>query len=215
MNCLWLQEQCAKKLVPLEKIPGESNQADLMTKHLTQLMIKRHVDGLNLEFRSGRSEKAAKLHSLHSALKKERQATADIKLDRAGVAFSESAGGDYWSERGERGRWVRIHTTPRTVDFLPWKVARGPGRKTRLSSVRSTRGVDVNGHTFEIKDDWTNAQSRNRPRWTGRTIFLVDRAHTDEWGTDQRRQRDEVANFSEARTPTWTTTTITDEYDYC
>ena len=35
VNCLWLQEQCAKKLVPLVKIPGEHNSADLMTKHLT------------------------------------------------------------------------------------------------------------------------------------------------------------------------------------
>ena len=43
-NCLWLQEQCAKKLVPLIKNPGEHNSADLMTKHLVLLMIKRHLD---------------------------------------------------------------------------------------------------------------------------------------------------------------------------
>ena len=43
VNCLWLQEQCAKELVPLVKIPGEHNSADLMTKHLTRLMIKRHI----------------------------------------------------------------------------------------------------------------------------------------------------------------------------
>ena len=34
VNCLWLQEQCAKKCVPLVKIPGEHNSADLMTKQL-------------------------------------------------------------------------------------------------------------------------------------------------------------------------------------
>ena len=33
VNCLWRQEQCAKKLVPLIKIPGAHNSADLMTKH--------------------------------------------------------------------------------------------------------------------------------------------------------------------------------------
>ena len=43
VNCLWLQEQCAKRLVPLIKIPGEHNPADLRTKHLTLLMIKRHI----------------------------------------------------------------------------------------------------------------------------------------------------------------------------
>ena len=150
VNCLWLQEQCAKKLVPLEKIPGETNQADLMTKHLTQLMIKRHSDGLNLEFRAGRSEKAAKLHSVALA-KKERQVAAEVKATRSVSTFAELAGGDYWSERGERGRWVRVHATPRTTDFLPWKVARGPGRKTRLMPVRLTQGVDDNGCSFKIK----------------------------------------------------------------
>ena len=34
VNCLWLQEQFAKKMVPLAKIPGEINTADFMTKHL-------------------------------------------------------------------------------------------------------------------------------------------------------------------------------------
>ena len=34
VNCLWLQEECAQKIVPLTKIPGEENTADLMTKRL-------------------------------------------------------------------------------------------------------------------------------------------------------------------------------------
>jgi hypothetical protein len=44
VNCLWLQEQCAKNIVPLNKIPGEHNSADPMTKHLTLLIIKRHLE---------------------------------------------------------------------------------------------------------------------------------------------------------------------------
>ena len=35
--------------------------------------------------------------------------------------------------------------------------------------------------------------------WTDRTIFLVDKTHTDRWGTDQRRQRVEAANFQDAQ----------------
>ena len=35
--------------------------------------------------------------------------------------------------------------------------------------------------------------------WTGRTIFLVDKAHIDRWGTDQRRQRIEAANLGESQ----------------
>jgi hypothetical protein len=64
VNCLWLQEQCAKKMVPLVKIPGEINTADLMTKHLVGPVILKHLKNLNLDLRSGRSEQAAKLHSV-------------------------------------------------------------------------------------------------------------------------------------------------------
>ena len=67
VNFLWIQEQCAKKLVPLVKIPGEHNTADLMTNRLTVLMIKRHVEKLCRSFRDGRAEKAAKLHSLEQS----------------------------------------------------------------------------------------------------------------------------------------------------
>ena len=55
VNVLWLQEQCAKKLVPLHKIPGEENGADLMTKHLANPVIVKHVKRLNLEYREGRA----------------------------------------------------------------------------------------------------------------------------------------------------------------
>ena len=48
VNCLWLQEECAKKIVPLVKIPGEVNSAELMTKRLAITMILRHMATLNL-----------------------------------------------------------------------------------------------------------------------------------------------------------------------
>ena len=127
VNCLWLQEQCAKTLVPLIKIPGEHNSADLMTKHLTLLMIKRHLDSLFLEFKEGRSEKAAKLHSV---TRSERQELAAANIISASESFASVSGGDFWAERGEAGRWVRVHTHSRTAPFAPWKVPGRPGRRT-------------------------------------------------------------------------------------
>ena len=174
VNCLWLQEQCAKKLVPLVKIPGELNVADLMTKHLTSTVIKKHVGNLNLEFRDGRSDKAAKLHSI----------------------LKGSRGGDYWAERGEHGRWVRVHVTPRKTIFSPQEAPRGPGRGTRLKSSRVTDGIDSTGRKFVTSDEWNvigDVPSTSTP-WTGKTIFHVDKVHDSRWGTDQRRQRDEIIN---------------------
>ena len=62
VNCLWLQEQCAKNIVPLTKIPGEDNTADLMTEHLVITTILRHMKKLNLVHIGGRSDASAKLH---------------------------------------------------------------------------------------------------------------------------------------------------------
>ena len=59
VNVLWMQEQCAHNIIPLIKIPGAGNPADLMTKHLVGPMIKSHADTLELKFTIGRSTKAA------------------------------------------------------------------------------------------------------------------------------------------------------------
>ena len=103
VNCLWLQEHCAKNVVPLIKIPGEHISANLMTKHLTLLMIKRHLDSQFLEFKEGRSDKAAKLHSV---TRSDRQELAAAKLINVDESFASVSGGDFWAERGKAGRWV-------------------------------------------------------------------------------------------------------------
>ena len=83
------------------KFPGEHNSADMMTKHLILLVIKRHLDSLFLEFKGGRSDKAAKLHSVTRLA---RQELAAAKLNNVDESFASVSGGDYWAERGEAGR---------------------------------------------------------------------------------------------------------------
>ena len=63
VHLLWLQEQMARDAVPLVKVPGPDNNADLMTKHVQEAVIRRHVTRMCLEFREGRSVKAANLQS--------------------------------------------------------------------------------------------------------------------------------------------------------
>ena len=80
--------------------------------------------------------------------------------------------------------------------FCPWKATRGPGRKTKLDPVRSIRGVYSSGEEFKIQDNWMSSDEKRRMHlpWTGQTIFIVDRKHSTEFGTDQRRQRALVSN---------------------
>ena len=197
VNCLWLQEQCAKKIVPLAKIPGEHNSADLMTKHLSITMILRHMAKLNLAHVGGRSEAAAKFH-----------AVGEVKAPQRSVSFIDPsprrAVSDYWSERGEQGRWVRVHVDPRVVRFDPWRAPRGPGRRTKLKSDRITQGIyEGDGGKFQETDKWQDVNEINMSvshPWTGRTIFMVDKRYSKEYGTDQRRQRTTVANYNDELT---------------
>ena len=120
---------------------------------------------------------------------------------------------DYWSERGKQGRWVRVHVDPRAVRFDPWSPPRGPGRKTKLKPLRITQGIYENGDNFQKTDDWQIDGHHDIPHgehgrsvshlWTGRTIFLVDRQYSKEYGTDQRRQRATTANRTNHKTATY------------
>ena len=53
VNLLWLQEQLAREKVPLIKVPGPENSADVMPTHLLAEMIRQHTTRMSLEFREG------------------------------------------------------------------------------------------------------------------------------------------------------------------
>ena len=182
VNVLWLQQQVAKKIVPLVKVPGTENCSDLLTKHLTAATQEKHVRMMQLEFRSGRAESAAKLHAVEFAKPQEE--------------FQEGGIGDRWTERGERGIWTRQHRTPRAALFHPHRVQHGPGRKSRLATIRETVGIDESGHKFIITDDWTESGAprvMNR-RWTGMTTFKTVTFDDNGFGGDQRRQRERAGS---------------------
>ena len=161
VNVLWLQEQCAKKLVPLVKVPGEENPADLMTKHLVGPVIAKHLKCMNLTYTIGRAKKAAQLHGVSGA--------------PAGGG-RKWPGGDYWSEKGESGRWVRVHRLPRRSLFTPMNVPGGPGRDTSLMPDRTTAGVDEGGMQFADISSWCAKEERHTDIgifWTGKSIFNI------------------------------------------
>ena len=178
VNVLWLQQQAAKKLVPLIKVDGTANCADLLTKHLTTQVQGRHVEMMQLEFRTGRAEIAAQLHALDRL--------------RPQGEFHEAGAGDRWAERGENGMWIRIHKVPRVSLFCPKGIPNGPGRKSRLGVTRQTIGISEIGEKFDHSDNWVQAESGASltQRWTGATIFQTVPVNDNNFGDDQRRQRD-------------------------
>ena len=80
---------CVDRFVPLVKTPGQHNSAILMAKHLTLLMIKRHIETLFLVFTEGRSDNAAKLHVVTG---NERQESAALKLQTIDTRVARVSG---------------------------------------------------------------------------------------------------------------------------
>ena len=197
VNHLWLQEQCARKIIPLTKVDGTKNPSDLLTKHLSVAVIEKHLECLNLQYREGRSEKAARLHvitekkkSLSKIGKEKRQ---EDNVIQQGVFDFEKCKNDDWIERGENEKWCRWHRNPRRALFTPFKVARGPGRRTKLEATRVTEGINELGQRFRIEDDWRDPIQSHRildTPWVGKTHFRVDPVEDQELGGDCRRQRD-------------------------
>ena len=88
--------------------------------------------------------------------------------------------------------------------FTPYKIPRGPGRKTRLKVTRVTEVFDDLGQKFVVEDNWTDQAHahalRERP-WVGRTSFVVDPEEDINLGGDCRRQRARVTYDNEHIAP--------------
>ena len=146
-----------------------------MTKHLVGPILLKHVKNLNSDIREGRSDKAAKLHSVSTS-------SPTQIIERA--VSRNLPGGDFWAERGEHGRWVRVPVNPRSSMFYPEEAPKGPGRKTRLKPLRKVQGTNFSGLRFRKENNWTmdNTDDELNESWTGKTIFIVDRNHSPTTG---------------------------------
>ena len=177
VNTLWLQERLARDAVPLTKIPGPYNCADWMTKHVPAELIKRHSERMSLEFREGRTERAAKLQSVAKA---QRQKQADDNMVFSCERYDQRKRQDKWMSRGSDSQWTRLHDTPRRSLFTPCRVPRGPAHPDQLEGRRTTIGIDSDGMKFEVHDNWREPgvahRVLDRP-WTGYTRFRTRRVH--------------------------------------
>lgn len=142
MDHLWLQRQQAKRLLPLGKAKGDLNPADLTTKHLSESDIKKYIAMLDQDFRGGRADEAAKLHSLRPRA---------VKLT-----------GDSWDCTGAKRIWRRHRRTWRRCLFTPLKVPGGPREGKEPARRRVADGITKGGHNFRIVDDWESRSCSHR-----------------------------------------------------
>ena len=148
----------------MNKVPGEENCADLMTKHLGAKIINKNVDKMKLSFEAGRAAKAA-LHEVSAAPEQSnnsggysctiaRCTDGDAIEGREGHlsswqavrrAANDQRGGDRWKSRGSEGMWHQWHTSPRLSLFTAYKVVKGPASDVSLQRHRFTYGITAEG----------------------------------------------------------------------
>ena len=75
----WIQEQQARRLLPLRNVPGPRNPSDMMTKNVDQANIELYLDLLNLRFGTGRDDIAQNIHSMEENVDKGRSKVESAK----------------------------------------------------------------------------------------------------------------------------------------
>ena len=131
---------------------GLTNPADLVTKHLSQHVIKKHLDILDIWTEGGRAESAPTLS-----------------------AATRSATEDGWSQNAPY--IIRSHRMPRRELFTPMKVPGAPAAAS-INAARITRGRFLdNGEEFQVVDNWNRRDGKAHEdmgrQWTGTTAFLL------------------------------------------
>ena len=118
VDVLWIQEQAARRMLPISKIPGPRNPSDLCTKNVGVALMEQYLGQLCLKFAEGRAAVAQQLHSLGTY----------------GRAFASRAVGD------PRAGLARVVGGPRPVQSqssssrAPAPVAGGAPRRTGRSA---------------------------------------------------------------------------------
>ena len=160
---LWIQEQQARRLLPLRKVPGPG----------THPIWAPSTSRLHSSISTSNSSTCKLLPGeplLPSSCKGlgegDRQSTCATNAHTASLKQKSSAADrevDSWTSAGSQGSWIRCHRTSRRSLFTPYKVAGGPDRDVRLKRYRVTTGTYVrSGKSFKVTDDWLRASNAHR-----------------------------------------------------
>ena len=127
---LWIQEQEARRMLPISKVDGGHNPADLMTKNVGIALVMKHMTAKGIRFADGRSEAAVKIHHVEGKDK--------WKVELSGTHLNV----------------MKKHEVPRTKLYLPGGEEGYPVHSYDFEAMRITTGVTASGKIFEIEDNW-------------------------------------------------------------
>jgi hypothetical protein len=156
---LWMQQKVRDGELEVKKVPGVDNPADLLTKHLDEATMKKHLVSLGFELRKDRAASAPTLHLCREGAE---EATSE-----------DEPRNDEWISDGVVA--VRHHRRERRSLFTPLRVSGAPPAKA-LTPMRLTEGTMADGSLFRHVDTWTaraTAHASLSQPWRGKTTFYV------------------------------------------
>ena len=169
---LWVQQKLQEGELSVKKVLGQDNPADLMTKHLGVMDMRRHLDTLCVTAGNDRASIAPQLSQITVRPDDEENDDHDDHVDDGENV--EHGANDLWIEGKEEA--VRRHRRPRRCLFTPLRVSGAPPVRA-LAPVRVTEGRYCDdGQSFRVVDCWTSRATAHRPLkgpWTGSTTFLM------------------------------------------
>ena len=143
----WIQEQEARRMLPIGKVDGGENPADLIIKNVGIELAKKHMKKMGIRFAKGRSDAAAKLH-----------------LEKK----------DCWKveQEGTHLKATKTHRVAGSGLYFPGGEEEYPIHSSNFETTRITSGVTESGKVFEIEDNWRQPGHGRRvlgEGWTGST----------------------------------------------
>jgi hypothetical protein len=168
---LWLQDTVRDGALKVKKVKGEENPADLMTKHVSAELIRRHCNCLGYEQQTDRAKSAPKLDMLEMSGSKGDHVNVWLRSEVNNLSVENDSGD--WLKCGERVS--RVHSKPRIELFTPMRIAGAPPAKA-LTPIRITEGRFKSGKEFRKVDTWTaraTAHESMPAPWTGKTTFVL------------------------------------------
>ena len=196
LDVLWIQEQQARRLLPLRRVPGPRNPSDVMMKHVDLSRTEQHIHFLNLRFADGRADIAQQLHYFHG---KESQSVRVSDDDQSKPVNAHNLGHSVSleSKSGPGSESSRDRSNINSSLLAHYRVVADASRKA------SDRGLDRlyfnnfhNTNAKEVPDD--NAKEREGASKAGKgkqekiekiagKAGKAERAaerHVDSWGRD-------------------------------
>ena len=163
---------------------GVENPADVFTKYVDAITMKKHCWKLGYEVKEDRAKTAPTLNAMLAMLgyqeandPKDNYITNVDYDDGMKDRMEDSRRGQGQLDRwNQDGLWVvRDHVRSRSELFTPLRVSGSPPAKA-LTPSRITVGEFCDGEAFRVVDCWTSRAfaHRNLGRsWTGKTFFLL------------------------------------------